>query len=136
MFIDAHTLIDERTLSPVYLFFVLIFLLMVARILNNFPDFKKLKIASYTVLILMVFFQAANSKETIKEYTENGIGYANSTWTSSNTLHFASKLPATTNIYSNGADVIDFLLNKKAFPLPKALDPTTKLDNKDFSNRR
>jgi hypothetical protein len=40
LFIDAHTLIDERTLSPVYLFFVLIFLLMVARILDGCPDTK------------------------------------------------------------------------------------------------
>lgn len=59
----------------------------------------------------------------------NGIGYASRSWAQSPVLRAARGLPANATIFSNGADVMGFMLGRRVNYIPARVQPRTGVDD-------
>jgi 4-amino-4-deoxy-L-arabinose transferase-like glycosyltransferase len=130
-FVDAHTPLDSRIMSPVYISGV-IFLISVIWSVSRYSR-------NVAILWGFIFFSliliGMNFRLTVLSaihLRNQGKGYASITWRSSESIAFINGLPKDSIIYSNGPDVIHFLTQREAKFLPHEIDPATRAPNPDF----
>jgi len=129
---DAHTPLDYRTLSPVYIMLFISAFLIIHRAsaVKMFPGVSK-----YIVWFAVIFFILSHTPDLTKAYTHiknYGIGYASRFWSESAVLKYIDELPDEVPIFSNGPDSIQIHLNKKVEMIPRTIDPLTRIPNKNF----
>jgi hypothetical protein len=123
-FFDAHTPLNTRILSPVYVFIVILFVPFLINELK-FRKNKLLRVSLIVFITFVVFINIVGGINTILDIRNNGRGYTGRVWVHSESMSFISTLPPGVRIYSNGWDAIGFISDKLSKPLPVKIDPGT-----------
>ena len=132
--VDAHTPLDSRILSPMYVFlppFVISVGWTAAKIGNRTWLWSGL-------LGLLLFSVGANATEALPfaiRMHNDGIGYTSRSWRHSESVLFVTSLKDERKIFSNGADAIGFLTAKQADYLPARYSPYTLLSNPEYERQ-
>ncbi|WP_203423936.1 glycosyltransferase family 39 protein [Sinorhizobium sp. BG8] len=132
--IEANLSLNGRYAFPIFVMTLLLATIVLAHFSKSSGIWKLL----HHGLVALAVVVAASSllRTSVRSYAayESGIGYASVLWSNSPTLEAVKKLPAEAVIYSNGADVIAFRLERPVFYIPKYVDLRTgeKDPNKPF----
>jgi hypothetical protein len=123
-FFDAHTPLDSRILSPVYVFLVLLATSWYWSAMQKTVK-RSLRWGLSVCLGVLLSINASQTMSFASSMHQYGVGYTSWRWRNSDTLKFLRTFPPGTRLYSNGADVIAFLTGIKAMMLPAKASPTT-----------
>ena len=132
-FIDAHTPLDKRILSPLYVFIILLpisFCWSLYRIGKN-------QTIIYILLVCFSFVFPINLDRAISmalDVHKNGKAFNTPEWRNSETITFLRLLPDERKIYSNADDVVYWFTQKNVEKIPEKIDPESRLLNNDFDN--
>ncbi|MGD2027617.1 MAG: hypothetical protein PVI99_07360 [Anaerolineales bacterium] len=130
---NAHTPIDTRLLSPVFIFLI-ISASGIASNLSKITD-KNLVWLSWVFVIgltiLINFYPTITKAIEIKRI---GLGYTSRNWRDSDSISYVRQLEEDKKIYTNGADAIKFLSGKLSFSIPRTLYPGTMEENEQFDH--
>ncbi len=69
------------------------------------------------------------------EIQNNGLGYTSKQWKNSETMKYIKLLPDNVKIYSNGADVLNFLTEKQSLSIPVKTFSNTMETNSLFNEQ-
>lgn len=130
-FVDAHTPLNSRIMSPVYItgvIFLVSVIWNVSKRLGNAGMWWGFVLLSLIVIGINFRFTLLSAIHLRNQ----GKGYTSITWRSSESIAFIKALPKDSIIYSNGPDVIHFLTQTEAKSLPHKINPGTRAPNPDF----
>jgi len=130
-FFDASTPVNNRLLSPILAILILAFFSTMWTISQTFQK----PFARWSLFLLIILSISLKTPEAIHSavtIAKGGLGYTARRWQESKTIAFTRSLIHNVDIYSNGADVIRFLTEKSAQPIPKKTDPVTMVNNFNF----
>ncbi|HTL30215.1 MAG TPA: hypothetical protein VL282_13375 [Tepidisphaeraceae bacterium] len=127
-FVDAHTPLDYRILSPLYVGLLLWAILKLAPLGGS----DRWRVVIIAALGFFLASQATRSAAWAHTTSDEGIGAGSKVWKNSPTLKFVADLPAGTLLYSNAPDLIDFRINRFAKPVPKVTNPITRKPEKTY----
>lgn len=127
---DAHTPLDNRLLSPVYLF-LLLSLILLARKTQVLVSGRYSKLFVFFVFIFLFsgFSKAGNQME---EYIKSGIGYASPNVVTSGIVKCLRDLNKNKIIYTNAPDLITLYLNRDSYMLPRMINPANMRESAKF----
>jgi 4-amino-4-deoxy-L-arabinose transferase-like glycosyltransferase len=131
-FVDAHTPLDYRILSPLYITLVLWVASLALRWI--FHDKNPLGARMMMAILLAGFIGSHIGRSAIwaRATSKEGIGFGAKVWRDSPTLAWIKALPPNTLLYSNAPDLIDFRTSRFAKPVPKLMDPITRKPEKTY----
>ena len=130
-FADAHTPIDARTLSPVYVLGV-IFLISVSWSVSHLRGNPGLWWGFLAFSAVLIGLNSAHALSWSIYLRNEGIGYTNRMWRNSESIAFIESLPKGVRIYSNGGDVIRLLTGRKTVVIPFKTSPEDMSVNLQF----
>lgn len=132
-FFDAATPVDNRLLSPLFVFLIL---LAFSAIWAASQTLKKpiiwwcfLLLASLSIIIKIP--EAIRSAVDIRE---NGLGYTSRQWQESEGVAYLKSITTEDDrsIYSNGSDVVNFLTGKESQAIPIKYSASTREKNQSY----
>src|SRR3546814_20423835 len=85
----------------------------------------------FLAAIVLASHVVRTADRTHKAYLQ-GVGYASRSWVDSPTMRAVAALPADAVIYSNGPDVIAYVLKRRAHSIPRRFDLRTELDDPTY----
>jgi hypothetical protein len=129
LFADAHTPLDRRILSPLYLAFSLYTVMWVAC-----NTTRPLRLAWRTLAVLVLGLNSWTSIVWLSVLSNQGIGFSNSLWRSSPTIQFL-KSHRSMPMHTNAPDPIFLLVGTPAAMIPRHTDPGTRARNPDYDNQ-
>jgi len=132
-FIDKNTPVNKRTLSPLYIFLILLF---ISSCWNSYK-IKKNKTIIYLFLacsFFVFYFNLDSSVSILSEVYKHGRGYNKDKWRNSETITFIRTLPNEKTIYTNLPSEVKWLTNNKVkvTSIPKKFSPSSLLANIKF----
>jgi hypothetical protein len=130
---DANTPMDSRIMSLGVLFLVPAGISL-SKVLSE--DLRRPWVWRATVLFILCC-TVANLSRAIPWAVRvhyDGQGYNTRQWRASETIAFVRRVPDGTRIYSNGADVIEFLTARRATWLPAKMNLYTLIANGNYIN--
>jgi len=130
-FLDAHTKLDYRMLSPVHMAALPVVIVFFARCEKHCIKKRSLRISVTTVLLLLAVFYLGCTLGWINNH-QRGFGYASEEWRQSDLLRQVRTLPAETTIFSNGYHVIYILTHRNASFLPLRFDANSGKKNEHY----
>ena len=133
-FFDAHTLLDNRILSPVYISGIILIFLTLNMSLFAVRKRRLLQVAVIITFISLVGFHIPLAIRWIIYANNHGQGYERDIWKQSQIIQNLRTLPSGICIYTNAADAIYFLTGKPAIMLPRENNPVTKKINNSYSS--
>jgi hypothetical protein len=131
---DASTPVDKRLLSPIFCILIV----------GVFPAIWAVSKALKSSLIwwgfmlcvaLSISIKIPEAIQTAVEIHNNGLGYTSRQWQNSESMALVRLLPDNVEIYSNGADIISFLTEKKSFSIPNKTFPVTREANSLYNDQ-
>jgi len=125
---DGSTPVNIRILSPI---FVLLIPGIFTTIWTVSANIKK-PILWSLFLVIVIITLILNMPSAITEATdikENGLGYTSQQWNNSETLDYIKSLPEGIKIYSNGAEVINYLTDGQSILIPRKNNAMTMENN-------
>jgi hypothetical protein len=131
-FIDANTPLDSRILSPLHISGVILVLYLVKEFLARSPNSLGLKAS---LIIAGVFLLASNAwtgLALIRDGYEHGIGFNNLSWSRSELLSEAEKLPDEVVIYTNAPEAVYFFFDRAALSIPRKIESTSRQPNPNY----
>lgn len=133
-FFDAHTPMDVRILSPVY---ILGLSVLTCLALQMRRAFRRPFYALGVVAVVLGFSvaQVFILKTDLRALYENGIGYASRYWQVSELMAGVKALPRQTLIYSNAPDALDILADRPARMIPNLFNPGIRRKNSNFQQQ-
>ena len=133
-FFDAHTPMDLRILSPVYVFGLCVLICLALQIRRAFRrPFYALGVVA--VVLGFSVAQVFILKTDLRALFENGSGYASRPWQVSELMAGVKALPRQTLIYSNAPDALDILADRPAKMIPNLFNPGVRKTNPDFQQQ-
>ena len=114
---DALTPVDNRLLSPVFVVLLVAFFSAIWKISQNL----KAPLLWSSFLFLIAFFivvKIPNAFLYAIDIKRNGQGYTSLQWQNSEIVAFVKSLPEAMTIYSNGPDILKFLIDREALMIP------------------
>ena len=132
-FFDAQTDLNERILSPVFLFLVLGVVLLHERT-SHLNWYKKVRYITVFAFLIFAYTQYTVEAGYVSYTMRSGLGFAGKMWVLSDTLKIAEQIPADSVIYTNGPEPLYIYANRPAKMIPRHTDPGTKSPNKNFLN--
>jgi hypothetical protein len=133
-FMDASTPVDKRLLSPIFCILIV----------GVFPAIwavsKTLKAplvwwGFLLCVALSISIKMPEAIQTAAEIHNNGLGYTSRQWQDSESMALVKLLPDNVKIYSNGADIISFLTEKKSISIPNKAFPVTREVNPLYNDQ-
>lgn len=133
-FFDAHTPMDVRILSPVYVFGLCV---LVCLALQTRRAFRRPFYALGVVAVVLGFSvaQVFILKTDLRALYENGSFFASKRWQVSELMAGVKALPRKTLIYSNAPDALDILADRPARMIPNLFNPGIRRKNPDFQQQ-
>lgn len=131
-FVDAHTPLDYRILSPLYVTLILWLAALFLRKLSSGIVDRPTRVVIAVVIAGFIGINLGRSSAWARSTSKEGIGFGAKIWRNSPTLAYLAKLPPNTLLYSNAPDLIDFRVNRFAKPVPKVMDPITRKPEKTY----
>lgn len=134
-FFDAHTVLDQRVLLPVSLALA-VAVIIVAWSLSEILVSRYIWYGFVLFLFLSISLNAPHALSTSISIHKNGLIYTATQWKESAVLSYIGEsVPKGMKLYSNNPDVILLYQNRYALMLPGFANPTTRQQNKNFSNQ-
>jgi hypothetical protein len=131
-FVDAHTPLDYRILSPLYITLILWIASLLMAKLSQPTTSRNARILVAIAVAGFIGTHLGRSSAWARSTSKEGIGFGAKVWRDSPTLAYLAKLPPNTLLYSNAPDLIDFRVNRFAKPVPKVMDPITRRPEKTY----
>lgn len=133
-FIDAYTPLDRRILSPLFLPFVLLLLLILA---GQHREIRKGVVTSGIALLmlLMLFLEMPNLNGELSRLIRRGEGYAHISWQYSPSLAFVQSMELQRRVYSNSPEALLVHLGREESALPLLYNPSTSQLNEEFDQQ-
>jgi len=116
-FFDAGTPIDLRLLSPILVILTIgmfSFVWTLSRTRQN-PAVWSFFLA---LVIISILVKAPDANRSIAAIKQDGLGYTSTQWRDSQSIAFIKALGQDVSVYSNGPDVVEFLVGKKYQSIP------------------
>jgi hypothetical protein len=131
-FIDAHTPLSARILSPLYVIGVAGISCGIHSLLSTIYTGRK--IASIILLIYTSFtiVQLVNINTYVDDIKTNGRGFSSRIWKEAKILKFIKTLPSDICIYSNGPDALELFMGFRSTFVPRQVHPDTRKKNGKF----
>lgn len=127
--VEANLSLTGRYAFPVYVTTVL----MITIVLAHIGDARGIvKLVHYGLVCFAVLVFGGHVVRTAARSSEAyrfGVGYASREWVNSPTMQALRQLPADASIYSNGADVVAYVLGRESHFLPERIQLRTGRDN-------
>ncbi len=123
-FFDAATPVDSRILSPILIILIVgVFsaIWTISQKLNK----PILWLCFILFVSISIFMKTPGAIKSAVEIQNNGSGYTSRQWQNSESIAFIKLLPNNVKIYSNGADVLNFLTEKLSFSVPSKTSSLT-----------
>ncbi|MDR5589689.1 glycosyltransferase family 39 protein [Christiangramia sp. SM2212] len=117
-FFDSYTPINNRILSPLLSFILILFFLF----LNLLNENKEKLLFMTSALFLLLSFSISIFPSLKRHYVE-GSGYSNKAWVESQTLSYLKKNTNKKPVFSNGIELGKLHLNKDFNMLPRQNEP-------------
>ena len=130
--IDAHTPLDNRILSPVWISLLVLLLSLGTSHLDSTHLQKGGLFLACSIFALSQFVNSGNW--LIPTYIE-GQGYTSKAWKTSETLGNLQRLPMDTLIFTNGTDVVRFYTDRPFASVPFKYSPGTKEINENYAEQ-
>ncbi|MDH3973444.1 MAG: hypothetical protein OEV42_04105 [Deltaproteobacteria bacterium] len=124
---DAQIPMNDRILSPLFIFTVIAFVLLARATLRT----KVAGISASFICIVLILFQFMHSYELAEKYGRGRL-YSSKLLQKSDIFKFINYLPEKAPIYSNGADLISLYTGRQARSIPFLYSPTTRKNNVNF----
>jgi hypothetical protein len=132
-FVDAHTPLNNRILSPVYVAGLVASLSVVFFFSHKAPLLKKLVISLICGMIICC--QAYMVKPLVDVWRKEGVMFSSRQWAISPILNFVKKMPRDTIIYTNGPDALSLFDDRNTSLIPAIMDPVTRRQNNQFKSQ-
>ncbi|MEK6590907.1 MAG: hypothetical protein AABZ11_09545 [Nitrospinota bacterium] len=131
-FFDAHTLMDYRILSPIYVSGLILVLWMIQRLLSYTKEIPLLK--SILLLTGIAFSGSYLVRGTwwIIHTSRDGQGYASKAWHHSEIIKKIRNLPSEIPIFTNLPDAVYILTGRSTFMIPDKVNPESRQTNNNY----
>jgi 4-amino-4-deoxy-L-arabinose transferase-like glycosyltransferase len=129
-FIDGAVPIDDRLLSPLYIFGVIGVVVWLTSIVRE--QRRVLRHMFCITCILFLASQSAGALLSVEEYHLTGGKYTSNSCTTSGIIKFLKLIPQTEIIYATDPDNIFYLTGRPTFRVPMKRGITSKLPNKNY----
>jgi hypothetical protein len=130
-FVDAHTPLDSRILSPAFLTTTIASIGLAWSVWKN-SGIHAIWYAAVFVMWLSVGLNGSRALAVATDLHENGYGYTSRDWRDSQVISFLEAVDQPIVIYSNGSDAIRFLTGKDALTWPHKTSPISLSVNPDY----
>lgn len=124
---DAQIPMDDRILSPLFIFSVPAFVLLGSTLLNA----RMARAGAVFLCIILIGWQFIHSWDLAEKYGRGRL-YSSKLLQKSDIFKFINYLPEKTPLYSNGADLISLYTGREAQSIPSLYNPATKKKNDNF----
>ncbi|MGH7848146.1 MAG: hypothetical protein ACREQW_23630 [Candidatus Binatia bacterium] len=134
-FFDARTLLDSRILAPVFICVMILILYLVHSRLRSATTSKAFCLCVAFFTAFFVGSYSARAGMWLSSARQNGFGtrsYASKVWRQSELIEEIRGLPAHLRLYTNGPEVIYFLLGKRARLIPAKANRYSQLPNERY----
>lgn len=131
-FIDSHTPLNNRILSPLYLFFIVSSPIVLYKIAQSGLLNKKVVFIFYILLITLTISNIPRTNRWIAQVATHGNGFASMFWANSPTISILKQFPKDYPIYTNSQEPIKIYLNRESKLIPMLEDPVTRQNNDRF----
>jgi 4-amino-4-deoxy-L-arabinose transferase-like glycosyltransferase len=132
-FVDAHTPLDMRVLSPLFVFGAIGMVCLGYHLWVQFGKKQAVAIPILMISFLFIGNQVVSSVPLVASFHNEGIGFASKYWKHSQIMELVKSVPEDITIYTNGPDAIDILAGKSALMIPAKVEAGTRLANEDFA---
>jgi len=130
-FLDYHTPLDSRILSPVYAMAVLTGISL-ASFVGHQTQRKKLLAASTGIAIFVIALQVPRTWIWSGFVRREGVGYNSRAWEQSALLNRLRAVDPAAKLFSNAPDLIYTLLGRSSGMIPNRVHPDTRAPNPEF----
>jgi len=127
--IEANLALNGRYAFPAYVMTVLMITIVLADFDGAKGFVKVLHHGLVGLAVLVLVSHAVRTTVRSQEAYRSGIGYASVAWATSPTIETLRQLPASAALYSNGADVIAYVLKRPAHFIPQHVELRTGLED-------
>jgi hypothetical protein len=131
-FVDASTPLDDRILSPLVVFGLIMALCTVAPAIAHPGPRRWLGIAGVAALLVLTGVRGVRKAIQLHE---DGQGYAGRAWRNSQVVAWVADLDPGVVIYSNELDVLYLYTGRQAFQVPIRWDPVREAPREDFEGQ-
>jgi len=123
---------DERTLVPVHVVTIILFIVSSSKLLARFPETPWIKIVPASIAIALVGSYSWRTASWFDRTRRDGQGYASRAWRDSETINRVKSLPPGVPIYSNAYDAVYFLTGRPAILIPEKTVFVTGQPNQNY----
>lgn len=131
-FVDADTVLDDRSLVAVHVAVLILIPVLAWRLYRSSTLSRNMRVG---FVIAALVFAGSYSLRTVSWFARTrgeAQGYASRTWQKSETIEQIRMLPQGTPIYSNGYDAIYYLTGRPAIYVPEKVVPGTGRVNQNY----
>jgi 4-amino-4-deoxy-L-arabinose transferase-like glycosyltransferase len=132
-FFDAHTTLDSRILSPIYLSLLFIIVGLGSSVWNAAEGKRSLRMGLVAVAFVFSCFHVYHGGAWVLRAHANGLGFATEMWRDNEFIRQIQALPTDAPIYSNGMDAVYIVAGRLCRNLPAKMSPATLQPNFDYS---
>jgi len=133
-FVDAHTPVDARILSPLYGLIVIGVVCMIYHLWYMFAKRQIIIILIIPMSFALIVCQIVYSVPLVASLHYEGSGFSSRYWKHSDLMDIIKSLPDNAVIYTNGSDAIEILTGKSSIMIPPKVHAGTRLPNEKFSS--
>ncbi|MEJ5201584.1 MAG: glycosyltransferase family 39 protein [Anaerolineales bacterium] len=133
LFIDSSVNFETRVLMPAYVLWLLLFVALLAW-LWRFKHWATTVLALVLVVGLSLSF-AEDTLDTIRQWRQQGQGFAHESWTTSQTIEMTKQLPKV-NIFTNRPQAVNLLAQRGAYILLSPVNAATQLPREGYQEEQ
>jgi len=133
-FFDASTPLDDRILSPVYAWLVLMLFTFVGKEMARGGK-SLFRMFSLSLVVFLSVWLGYRGIRTVRESAKYPAGFAGQTWQDSPVVDYVRHLDAGTLLYSNEIDGLYLLTGRMAYLIPVQWDPVSLQEREDYPER-
>lgn len=131
-FFDAYIPLDDRILSPIHVFGIIIILCMVNELLGLAGGMKLVKAFAVAVCTLFLAFYLSKGVALVTRTHDSGLGLARREWQNNRDVKQLRALTPDVHVFSNRPYAIYLLSGRSAFRIPARRDEETGKINENY----
>lgn len=130
--LDAHILIDSRSLAPVYVATIVLVICLLANLWHSLQS-GLARILCVSIALVLSTSQITQTASWLGHGYREGFGYGSRSWKQSKLINYLRLLVGEAPVFTNGADAVRMLTGRPAYFVPSKLDAGTRRANKRYS---
>jgi len=128
-FADASTPLDDRILSPLFVFGLVVLLTVLEPLARRDGLPRGLAMAAIGGMAILMLLRGGSK---VIQLRQDGQGYTSRAWRESAVVDWVAELDAATAIYSNELDALYLLTGRQAYQVPIRWDPVREAERDDY----